>query len=99
MRLIDTDTIYRQDAVEALKNAEPLVRDFGYYKAIEAIRLLSSAQSERAIKDCRNCKYGNYNDHWNIYFCYHSGNCNDWDKWEPSADLERKKEKIDEIYN
>ena len=47
MRLIDTSTVYRQDAVEALKNAEPLVRDFGYYKAIETIRQLPSAKSER----------------------------------------------------
>ena len=46
MRLIDKDTIYRQGAVEALKNAEPLVRDFGYYKVIETIRLLPSAEPE-----------------------------------------------------
>ena len=44
-----------------------------------------SAQPEQAIKDCRNCKYGSYNDHLNNYFCYYSGDCNDWDKWEPSA--------------
>ena len=74
MRLIDKDTIYRQGAVEALKNAEPLVRDFGYYKVIETIRLLPSAQSERPfeIQDILN-----YLDtvlypiispeHWNVY--------------------------------
>ena len=74
MRLIDKDTIYRQGAVEALKNAEPLVRDFGYYKVIETIRLLPSAQQERPseIQDILN-----YLDtvlhpiispeHWNVY--------------------------------
>ena len=53
--------------------------------AMDAIRGLPSAQPERAIKDCRNCKFGDYNDHWNTNFCYCSGNCNNWDKWEPSA--------------
>ena len=48
MRLIGKDTVYRQEAVEALKNAEPLVRDFGYYNAIEAIRMLPSAESVKA---------------------------------------------------
>ena len=46
MRLTYKDTVYRQDAVEALKNAESLVRDFGYYKAIETIRLLPSAEPD-----------------------------------------------------
>ena len=46
---------------------------------------LQSAQPERAIKDCRNCKFGGYNDHWNTNFCYCSDDCNNWDKWEPSA--------------
>ena len=49
-----------------------------------------SAKPEREIKDCRNCKHGNYNDHWGTYFCYYSGDCNDWDKWEPSAESEYK---------
>ena len=49
---------------------------------------LPSAEPERAIKDCRNCKHGNYNDHWDTYFCYHSDDCNAWDKWEPSAQPE-----------
>lgn len=44
MKLIDMDIVYRQDAVEALKNAELLVRNFGYYKAIETIKLLPFAQ-------------------------------------------------------
>lgn len=72
--MIDKDTIYRQGAVEALKNAEPLVRDFGYYKVIETIRLLPSAESKRPseIQDILN-----YLDtvlhpiispeHWNVY--------------------------------
>ena len=60
MRLIDKDTIYRQGAVEALKNAEPLVRDFGYYKVIETIRLLPSAEPE--IIHCKNCKHRESND-------------------------------------
>lgn len=52
----------------------------------EGLDELPSAEPERAIKDCRNCKHGNYNDHWDTYFCYHSGDCNDWDKWEPSVE-------------
>ena len=90
MRLIDKDTIYRQGAVEALKNAEPLVRDFGYYKVIETIRLLPSAQQERPseIQDILN-----YLDtvlhpiispeHWNVYSELH-----DMISTLPSAELE-----------
>ena len=38
----------------------------------------------QAIKDCRNCKHGKYNDHYNANFCYSNDNCVNWDKWEPS---------------
>ena len=57
-------------------------------------KYLQSAQPEHALKDCRNCKHGQYNDHWDTYFCYNSGNCEDWNLWEsdiiPSAQPERK---------
>ena len=43
---------------------------------------IPSTQPERAIKDCRNCKHGNYNDHWDTHFCYNPDNCVDWNLWE-----------------
>ena len=38
-----------------------------------------------AIKDCRNCKYGKYNDYLNNFFCYSPDDCNNWEKWEADA--------------
>lgn len=83
------NTIYRQDAVDAINELHDKPNAW-LDLAVEALEKLPSAESERAIKDCRNCKHGNYNDHWDTYFCYHSGDCNAWDKWEPSARPERK---------
>ena len=42
-------------------------------------------EPEVAIKDCRNCKYGNYNDHLETHFCYNPNECVEWNLWEPSA--------------
>ena len=37
---------------------------------------------EAAIKDCRNCKYGKYNDYWSMHFCYNRNGCDNWNLWE-----------------
>lgn len=77
------DTISRQAAIEAIKCAiwdKQTAKD-----AIDAVCNIPSTQPEQAIKDCRNCKHGRYNDHWDTYFCYCPNDCNDWDKWEPST--------------
>ncbi len=100
------DTIYRQDAIELAMQYCP-DDDGTCSKAGEDIRNLldeledlPSAQPEQAIKDCRNCKYGSYNDHLNSYFCYYSGDCNNWDKWEPSVQPDfDMTEKIDKAYD
>ena len=36
-------------------------------------------------KDCRTCKYGHYNDHWDLPFCYNNKECKEWELWEPKA--------------
>lgn len=38
--------------------------------------------SKSEVKDCRNCKYGEYNDHFNKPFCYCKDSCEAFDKWE-----------------
>ena len=55
-------------------------------KFIHLVRdIAPSVQPEQAIKDCRNCKYGNYNDHLDTHFCYNSNECIEWNLWEPST--------------
>ena len=80
------DLISRRDAIRIAEQGQVQGFEWQFKKLCK----LPSAQSERAIKDCRNCKYGKYNDHWDLYFCYYSGDCNDGDKWEPSAQLEQR---------
>jgi hypothetical protein len=52
--------------------------------------MIYSAQPEQAVKGCRNCKYGKYNDHWKTRFCYNPNECTEWSLWEPSAQPEIK---------
>lgn len=95
-----SDTVYRSDAIEACHKDYDNILDFrsnGWTVASsfeEILNALPSVQPEHALKDCRNCKHGQYNDHWDTYFCYNSGNCEDWNLWEsdiiPSAQSERK---------
>ena len=90
-----SDTVYRSDAIEACYKDYDNILDFrsnGWTVASsfeEILNALPSVQPEHALKDCRNCKHGQYNDHWDTYFCYNSGNCEDWNLWEsdiiPSA--------------
>lgn len=44
------DTIYRQDAIKALRRDEALVRAFGYHNAIDAIWNLPSAESDTRLE-------------------------------------------------
>lgn len=76
------------DAQEVYMAIRPLDGYEDGLAMLDILRNLPSAQPEQAIKDCRNCKFGDYNDHWNTNFCYYSGDCNNWDKWEPSAQSE-----------
>ena len=66
----------------------------GLLTAVQAILDLPSVEpeleTEEYIKDCRNCRHGDYNDHWETYFCYCPDNCNNWDRWEPVIESERK---------
>ena len=84
-----SDLINRQDAIDAVMDLPNC--DNGYsdtYDKAQIVGVLEdvpSAEPEQAIKDCRNCKHGAYNDHWDTYFCYCLDDCNDWNKWEPSA--------------
>ena len=102
------DTIYRQMTMDALKEhfgpnencIESMFTSDVYWHdgtVLDVIRSVPSAQPEQAIKDCRNCKYGRYNDYHETMFCYNSDDCTDWNLWEPaelpSAQPERKKGK------
>ena len=89
-----SDSIYRHEAIRTITSYNGTV-DKSVAKRL--LLQMPSAQPERAIKDCRNCKHGNYNDHWDTYFCYYSGDCNDWDKWEPSAESVKAYTKSDYI--
>lgn len=54
-----------------------------------AVRFLEGIEPE-AIKDCRNCKHGKYNDCFNVLFCNCNGDCKDWEKWESKEPLRGK---------
>lgn len=56
------------------------------------LKELPSAESQVAIKDCRNCKHGKYNDHWGTCFCYNPNDCADWNLWEPDKELSAESE-------
>ena len=94
------DLISRKAAIDVLMAIldRPNHAEFLYTDEIcKALKQLPSAQPEQAIKDCRNCKHGSYNDHWDTYFCYCSSDCSDWNKWEPSAQPEHKRGRWQEI--
>ena len=44
------------------------------------------------VRDCRNCKYGGYNDHWGTNFCHATKYCVDWNLWEPSDKIYEEQE-------
>lgn len=73
------DTISRQAAIDALYHVDEYNG-----RSVEAIKNLPPAQPEQAIKDCRNCKHGRYNDYHKTMFCYNSDDCTDWNLWEPA---------------
>lgn len=41
----------------------------------------------KAIQDCRNCKYAKYNERYSEYFCYHNGECVNYDLWESGEEI------------
>lgn len=41
------------------------------------------------VRDCTTCDWGKFNDHWNMPFCYCSGECNEWDQWKEKTDGKR----------
>ena len=43
---------------------------------------ITKALSTQAIKDCSNCKHGEYNDHLRVYICDFANECHNIDKWE-----------------
>lgn len=43
-----------------------------------------------AVRDCRNCAYGRYNDHFDTWFCYNDCECKDWDLWESNEIAQRE---------
>ena len=47
--------------------------------------VIPSVEPEQAVKDCRNCKHGEYNDYWETHFCYNPNACTEWNLWEPSV--------------
>lgn len=67
------------------------------YEIQDTIESLPPAQPERAVKDCRNCGYGGYNDHYCTYFCYCADECKDWDKWKPSLQPEERLKRISDL--
>ena len=82
------DTIYRQAAIDAFKNALTADREHreyavGFDGAKKILDGVPSVKPEQAVKDCRNCKHGKYNDHLKTHFCYNPNKCTEWNLWEP----------------
>lgn len=79
-----SDLIDRQQAINSIQYAGKI----GKLTCIDILKRLPSAQSEQAVKDCRNCKHGKYNDHLETHFCYNPNECTEWELWEPIAQPE-----------
>lgn len=65
--------------------------------AIEALSKPNYETDTEAVKDCRTCVYGRYNDHIDKWVCYHSCKCNDFDLWESAEQTEYKLPGHDEV--
>ena len=37
--------------------------------------------------DCTTCKWGKYNDHWDMPFCYNPKECNNFELYEKDETL------------
>lgn len=83
MRLIDADTLEIHEILFPMGNGKYDYIQIVYKNDIDATPTIKS-EHEQTIKDCRNCKYGQYNDHYGIPFCYNPDNCTDWNLWEES---------------
>lgn len=109
----------REEAIKFLKLMRKAVSNFEEYGHDKASMVIECDKAEaidmaiealqadaEAVKDCRTCVYGRYNDHIDKWVCYHSCKCNDFDLWESAepnyeTDTEvrlwvtnRKKEKV-----
>lgn len=109
----------REEAIKFLKLMRKAVSNFEEYGHDKASMVIECDKAEaidmaiealkadaEAVKDCRTCVYGRYNDHIDKWVCYHSCKCNDFDLWESAepnyetdtevrlAVTNRKKEKI-----
>ena len=106
MKTTNNYLIYIQDALDAFGLSDK-TRKYGgdhsgydtrmLYEIQDTIESLPPAQPERAVKDCRNCGYGGYNDHYCTYFCYCADECKDWDKWKPSSQPEKRLKRISDL--
>ena len=78
------DLISRAEAIKAIHKKCDEEGLLGRYDIEWTLDEVPSVSAERikAEKDCRNCKYGKWNDHFDNYLCYNPKNCTDWDLWE-----------------
>ena len=96
----ENDLISRQAAIDAsckdwcgckYDDCPHNVKEYKYCDGCDTVVILEnlpSVQPEKALKDCRNCKFSKYNDHYGIRFCYESDDCIDWNLWEPKKEPE-----------
>ena len=76
------DLISRAEAIKIVKSGNGNMTWVERDEIERRIKELPLAERIKAEKDCRNCKYGKWNDHFDNYFCYNPKNCTDWDLWE-----------------
>lgn len=92
-----SDLISRTWLLDVVENIIEWDTERDRNRIIHQVRELTPAvQPEQAIKDCRNCKHGRYNDYHKSMFCYNSNDCTDWNLWEPAelpSEQPRKKGK------
>ena len=102
-----SDLISKKNTIKALKSflvdPEKAVSEHptdvekynsGILMAIQVVSdMLPATERIQAIKDCRNCKEGKYNDHYGIHFCYCSDDCVNFNLWEAKEYGE-----VDELY-
>ena len=79
-----SDLISRAEAVKTIHkkcDEEGLLGRYDIEWTLDEVPSVS-VKRIKAEKDCRNCKYGKWNDHFDNYLCYNPKNCTDWNLWE-----------------
>lgn len=93
--------VYLDDAIKAIMTKPAWHNSEGSWYNDADIRQALEAAAARtfgtSVKDCRNCGYGGYNDHYCTYFCYCADECKDWDKWKPSSQPEERLKRISDL--